>query len=305
MSELISLDKLPQTLTSIQDEILTGTLLGDARLHVQNKKSGNPQLAIKRMLSDRPYLEWQASFFQDFTKRPVHELTYHSSRWDKNLNKYIPYLYTAANYISRCVKAFDSYHKKWYPNHGKKIVPKDLVLTPLIIAEWLCDDGCVSLKENKKSLHIDFATMCFTKNDIEFLHSLLESRYNERFFIGKDGSIRCSDAPARLLLKDIDSIFPESMSRKSNIWRNSNIELYTAPQGMSLLKKQDNFKKDIEYYLNNHNIFSMLDLAKYIGCARKTLDGFSPDYIILNKYLKEYKDSGKIYKDGIKWKVRL
>ena len=70
---------MPDHLSDIQSEILTGTLLGDACLFSINKTQ-NPYLSIKRRLGDAEYLHWQASFFKDFMKRPVHKTTYSSSK---------------------------------------------------------------------------------------------------------------------------------------------------------------------------------------------------------------------------------
>ena len=67
------------------------------------------------------------------------------------------YLYTPA-----CVET-KALRKRWYPE-GKKIIPRDVSLTPLSIALWLCGDGTT-----KKTGLISFCTNGFTYTDVEYL----------------------------------------------------------------------------------------------------------------------------------------
>ena len=275
---------MPKFLTEEQEAILTGTLLGDACLYLPNK-NGNPYLSIKRKLEDRKYLEWQANFFLPFTKRPVHETTYNSSKPDPQTKKIIKYKYTAIEFVSRCASAFLSFYSKWYPS-GKKIVPKDLILNPIIITEWFCDDGCVSIRPNGYNLKLGLSVMGFNDVDIDFLRSMLEIRYNEKFCIDKNRLLYCSDAPTRLLLQEIDGLIPPGMERKA-IWRSEKINLFGKPIGMSRLKRQSEIETKVKEFLSLHNEYKMLDLAKYTGCIFEHHGKLEPDYETLNKYIKK------------------
>lgn len=287
---------IPLSLTKLQEEILIGTLLGDACLYLPNK-NGNPYLSIKRRLGDRNYLEWQASFFSEFLKRPVHETTYMSSKIENGTR--IKYKYTAAEMVSRCSQAFLPFRQKWYPN-GKKIVPKDLQLSPLIITEWFCDDGCVSIRKNGKSLKIGFSAMGFNNDDMDFLKSSLENRYDEKFCIDKNRLLYCSDAPARLILQEIDSLIPPGMERKA-IWRDSSVDLFGKKVGKSRLKRQEEIKLKIEEFLSIHDKFSMLELGNYTNCVYYHHGKLEPDYETLSKYLKSYRDNNLLIKNGKFW----
>lgn len=275
---------MPEVLTKKQEEVLTGTLLGDACLFLPNK-NGNPYLSIKRKPEDIEYLEWQASFFKDFTKRPVHKTTYISSKPDECGNL-IKYKYTAIEYVSRCAKAFLPWYQKWYPQN-KKIIPRDLKLSPIILAELFCDDGCVSIRKNGYSLKMDISIMGFCDKDIEFLKSLLESKYDEYFCISKNRVLYCSDAPTRLFLQDIDGYIPPGMERKT-IWRNEKIDLFGKPIGKSRLKRQAEIKNKIQEFLTLNQSFLMIDLAKYTGCVYYHNGKLEPDYSTLKKYLSYF-----------------
>jgi hypothetical protein len=291
---------IPNVLTPIQEEIITGTLLGDACVYLP-KTNINPHLSIKRKLSDRPYLEWQASFFKDFTQRPVHETTYNSSKWDTQTQSYVKYKYTAIQYISRSSKAFLPIRNKWYPA-GKKIVPRDLKLTPLILMEWFCDDGTAYYVENKNSISVRLVlcTMGFVDDDISFLRNLLEARFNEKFSINKNRVLYCSDTPTRLFLKDIDSIIPPGMERKA-IWRDPKIQFYTKIDlEKSRLKKREELRLKIKDFIENNKKFTIMELCKYTGNFFIINGKLEPDYQILTKYLLlDYKDI--LYKEGSSW----
>lgn len=67
-----------------------------------------------------------------------------------------------------CYREFKSQLERWYPGQGKKVVPRDLTLTPLSVAHWLCGDGSGSPKGG-----LCFYTNGFTKGDVDFLVSRL------------------------------------------------------------------------------------------------------------------------------------
>ena len=69
----------------------------------------------------------------------------------------------------------DEQRKRWYPN-GKKIVPKDVRLTPIVLAQWYMGDGNLELKR-KASYRITFCTDSFTKEENNFLANILKEKY--------------------------------------------------------------------------------------------------------------------------------
>lgn len=57
---------------------------------------------------------------------------------------------------------------RWYPE-GKKIIPRDVVLTPLSVALWFCGDGT----GDRSTGTLSFCTNGFTRPDVEFLGARL------------------------------------------------------------------------------------------------------------------------------------
>jgi hypothetical protein len=62
-----------------------------------------------------------------------------------------------------CYREFKPQLERWYPRQGKKVVPRDLTLTPLSVAHWLCGDGM------RNQGGIAFCTNSFSKEDVEYL----------------------------------------------------------------------------------------------------------------------------------------
>lgn len=58
--------------------------------------------------------------------------------------------------------------KKWYPK-GKKIVPKDIVLTPLTIRQWYIGDGCLYRPPKNGRPRITLHTTGFPMLDVKWL----------------------------------------------------------------------------------------------------------------------------------------
>lgn len=208
---------LPHDLSEIQNDVLIGSLLGDGSL---SKDGKYPRLKIERSLSDLNYLSWQFSIFENFCSSRI--TTYH--KYDKRYNK----VYNSAAFRTRAVPAFLKYYDKWYINGIKKI-PVDIVLSPLIIAVWIADDGCII--NNNKHLILKISTECFGEAGAQLLSSKLSTKYKEKFPIyrkNKDKDqffIKTSTCAAQAVLKDIQPhIIKMGMIRKYNIWKDFDLD---------------------------------------------------------------------------------
>lgn len=210
-------------LTSLQKEILNGLMLGDGGLE-KHKNCMNPSLRITRVYTDLEYLLYNAEVFQNYlTSKSITECY---ETYDKRTGK----KYFSSRLRTKCSEDFLPFYKKWYPE-GKKIIPKDLELTPLTIAIWIADDGHISNPGQRKNLlNLKFSTHGFSEDEVYFLSTLLKTRYNFIFPVYNDSGkyvIRLNHSDrTKKVLQDIDPIFPESMNRKSNIWRCSEAKLY-------------------------------------------------------------------------------
>ena len=71
------------------------------------------------------------------------------------------------DYASKCYPELKSIRDKWYPN-GKKIVPKDIELTPLTLRQHYIGDGSLC-KSKKWNSSIILCTNGFSISDVEWL----------------------------------------------------------------------------------------------------------------------------------------
>lgn len=200
--------------SSEQVEIINGLMLGDGCISYPRSTSKYPRLTNVRKASDIEYLKWQCEKLQCFYSATPKLYSKLDIRTQKT--------YNSCYVSSRSAPAFKEFYGKWYPS-GKKIVPRDLVLTPLTIAIWFCDDGHMRFSNDlEKVIFVKFSTDGFTKTDTEFLASLLSNKYSEYFGVYRNGSgyvIGASTNASCKIAKDIDEyLFSIPMSRKA-FWR--------------------------------------------------------------------------------------
>lgn len=162
--------------TKEQIEIINGSMLGDG-----NIKSNEVNACFRKCQAsvNLEYLQWHfetmkpysSSIRKGYSKSIIHDeygkiIGYSSDKLHEN------YEFSTINHSS-----FNILDKKWYQidcngdfaknEHGQKIkiVPKDLVLTPLTVAVWFCDDGT----NNSKTRTAKFCTNGFSKFEVELL----------------------------------------------------------------------------------------------------------------------------------------
>jgi len=215
-------------LTEQQHNILTGLMLGDGHLH-RSEPTHNPLLSIERSVKDLEYLKYNKNVFETFCNNDIDIDTTKCG-----INGYDAE-YKMSRFSTRSCPYFSSYYDEWYDETGFKRVPRNLVLNSEIIAIWFADDGNIKTRKNKHRFYLRLCTEGFLPEDVEFLADLLTKRYGEPFSlldlgIAKDGHkklrIMACDYAARKMLQDIDTIFPESMQRKSAIWRRPEARFY-------------------------------------------------------------------------------
>jgi hypothetical protein len=264
---------LPDKLTTEQEEILIGSLLGDGCI-ILGKNSKNAILTIRRKLEDKEYLIWEYEKFRDFCSDKA---VFEENQLDKRTKK----TYKIISFHTRSSPILAEYRKKWYPN-GKKIVPRDLVLTPLILLIWFLDDGNAGKNENNV-LGMKLSTNGFTKDDTQFLANLLTKRYNCYFGVHKhDNSfvIQASDSATKAFISEIKDIFPNFMSRKIK-WNAA--DLNSPRRKSKKLNPSIDIKilyKELLSFSRNDKITTKLVLDKVFSKMNENDKKYAADYIL-------------------------
>src|SRR5271165_3446922 len=219
----------PATLTSEQEQVLIGGLLGDFYLY-QNKNHINAGISSRRAEKDIEYMKYEYNLYKDFCSNVgiSEETNVMNFKQVKLLGldeKFIGAIHKGISFRTRVQPVFTPFKEKWYPE-GKKIVPKDLKLTPLICAIWFCDDGCIVRmlrKTMQDKLRLQLSTDGFTKKEVLFLISLLEKEIGGEYHCSHKRKehyyIRAEHDTAVKFIKYIEPVFPQSMKRKSDKWK--------------------------------------------------------------------------------------
>lgn len=197
--------KLPSKLTNLQEEVLVGSLLGDGCLY-RRKETHLPYFVIQRTLGDKGYLEWQKNIFGDFVC---------SYREGKTFDKRTSNYYKWCKFTTHRNDLFVEHYNFWYAN-GEKKVPSEIELSPMILAVWFMDDGCVRWSTPNR-IQLKLATHGFSYECVNLLRCKLEFETGERFTISFDNDrpvLYTADAGARAFAKCVSPCIPNCMLRK-------------------------------------------------------------------------------------------
>lgn len=170
------------SLTSEQQSLLVGSLLGDARLECRSV-TGTARLRIHHADRQRDLLFWKYHMFQSWVKREPWRTDWKDKRNGK--------IYSSLFFHTRTSSHLTPWWKLFYPN-GSKIIPVsiDHYLNPLALAVWCMDDGCfqpesIILNTQSFSLkeHIYLQKIFMQKFGVQ--PSLHRDRKNMRLYFGK------------------------------------------------------------------------------------------------------------------------
>lgn len=249
---------------SKQREVLIGGLLGDASLELSGKMR-TPRLRIERSYRDIKYLQWQHNIFKDLCSSDLRIY----SRFDRRYNK----TYQSCYLRTKQLHGLLLYHKQWYPN-GKR-VPHNVKLTPLTLAVWFADDGCI-VKE-KNSHVIKFSTESFPPEDVDFLRGLLRNLTGQHFAKYKKKNnqyiIKSGNEAALAVIKIIKGyLLKMGMERKipefSPCYSKKHFELFTYIKDHTWCTYNDL----VHIYNNKDGLYSRLNHATKKGLLRKKKD---------------------------------
>jgi len=139
-------------------QVLDGLLLGDGSL--AKPKSLNSNSCYQHTDKHKNYIEWLRQQFID-------EGLECGKIYEKVNEKGFKPGSIAFYFSTRKYPCLTEQYHRWYRN-GKKIIPKDLKLTPTVVLHWYIGDGSL-IKPSKGKPFIHFATNCFTFEEVNFL----------------------------------------------------------------------------------------------------------------------------------------
>ena len=146
-------------LTSRQEAVLVGTLLGDGCLA---KHGRHHRLHIKHKIAHRSLAELKYEVFGVFTSMPLHE-------FDQQLRGAA---YPCVQFATRTHPIFSEWHSHFY-RAGRKIVPEEIdsYLSGLSMAVWFMDDGAADYAGATLQTHN------FSADEVELLVSMLRRKF--------------------------------------------------------------------------------------------------------------------------------
>lgn len=148
-----------------QEEVLIGTLLGDASLRI-GKDCKNPSFTCTHCLAQEEYCKSKEALFKELGSSGSRNK---SLQPDKRTGK----IYNYYNMRIHANPAFLPYYNAFYKN-GKKVIPIDLLdkFTARSLAYLFMDDG------SKALCGYTIATNCFTKEEITEFRKFLFIKFN-------------------------------------------------------------------------------------------------------------------------------
>jgi len=153
ISESVHLSKANHCNLSIESiHWLYGELLGDGCLYKISPYSARFQYASKY----KEYIQYVSDILKSFGIKQSGKILK-----IKKCNSYY-YQYKSYSYVELL-----SIYNKWYPN-GKKIIPRDTILTPLVCRQWYIGDGSLKYSIHEKP-SIRLCTNDFIVNDVNWL----------------------------------------------------------------------------------------------------------------------------------------
>jgi len=247
--------------TERQNEIIIGGLLGDSYLHNGRKKS-NVCFATQRSIKDIKYLEWQINELKNLCTEESNNIKIKTAIG--KADRLVKINHKICSFNTKRLPSLNIFREEWYPD-GKKIVPRNFNLTPLMVAVWFADDGFLELNKSCNSYRVGFCTNGFTYDDVIYLKNMLNNLFNASFYINKstnkykneDGSkkqyiIKGGSISADILYKSISGYLKEmNMERKI--------------PNINLSINNENFKKRLKLLKSikeNNNSISLDELYK-------------------------------------------
>jgi LAGLIDADG DNA endonuclease family len=147
------MDNTVGSLTQLQRSIIIGTILGDGYLRIVSGKK-NALLEVNHSFSQKEYVDWKYAMLQTVCKSGPKSRKSNGTR--------IAYRFNTKQHpeMTTLFRAFYG--------EGKKRIPKNLTLDPVMLAVWFMDDG-----SRCRASDVYLNTQQFVQEDQERLQAML------------------------------------------------------------------------------------------------------------------------------------
>lgn len=152
--------KASLAMTDRQKQILVGSLLGDAHLERQ-PGALTARLKIEHSAAQTAYVDWKYLEWRDWVRTPPKARVRRNRLGTSSTN----YGFTTLSHDE-----FESFRLKFYRDR-RKVIPKDIELTPLSMAVWFMDDGS---KKSSQCRGLYLNTQSFTQAEVVLLQDVLQ-----------------------------------------------------------------------------------------------------------------------------------
>ncbi len=234
-------------------EYIDGLLLGDGSIPVDKRKGRLPWFSQTIKLS---CVEWAQKIKKDINKFGLKCFIYG------------PYNRSEVTVRVETHPFFLKMRERWYSDK-KKIVPKDLIITPIILGNWYLSDG----KLDKDGMIILF-TETFTFREVEMLSTLLNEFVGIESYVKKNEKgnpiikIRAKEVPIFL------SFIPKEFRLRCFLYK---FNVKSDHRRMKWLPSEDTFLKEVYGKVPAHiiadklrrSISSIYHRANRLGLKRR------------------------------------
>jgi len=114
------------SLTQLQKSIIIGSILGDGYLRIIPKRK-NAFLEINHSFNQKEYVDWKYQALKNICKS--------TPKLRKSKGERLAYRFYTKQH-EEITKIFNVFYR-----NGRKIIPKNLSLNPIILSVWFMDDG--------------------------------------------------------------------------------------------------------------------------------------------------------------------
>ena len=120
------MDNTVGSLTQFQRSVIIGTILGDGYLRIFSGRA-NALLEINHSINQKDYVDWKFHALENVCKSAPRKRKCNGNR-------------IAYRFYSRQLPELTTFYHLFYKD-GKKIIPDDLEINPIVLSVWFMDDG--------------------------------------------------------------------------------------------------------------------------------------------------------------------